>query len=489
MAQVARISGPLLAANLVRTQANLAVDTDLFHVGHLNRRLGILNNTPSTDIQVLGQTTFDDVYATRLKGGNIEFSTVGARAVVGDINLQSRNLIKAENLQTENLSFNNNDISSLNNSDINFQPNGTGVTHFRKNVNHVGNVDVTGNITIPGNLTVGGNFTFGNEESDTINFSKVDFEQDIVPNRTEDLLNLGSATKRWNDIDTAKLDIGDITIDTNVITTKTFNNNFYIRPSGTGAIVIEDLRFSGTTLTSTGSNDIEFAPGGEDIGISATGSLKVPAGTEAQRPGTFRDVRYNTTTNFFELFSTAYTPLRGIWSEDRQTYVLANAGNYFDFTTNNVTNTTLSNVELNTNKLVSQDNVVIDGATISSEATNQDIVLSATGFINVGDLQIDDANNRIINTSTNPFLLSFTNNVPTQYGHVAFTDTSGIVIPSGSLASRPGNPIVGTTRYNNTLRYLETWYDNAWNNVSGAGDTVTEDYMNEQVFIYTLALG
>ena len=90
MAQVARISGPLLAANLVRTQANLAVDTDLFHVGHLNRRLGILNNTPSTDIQVLGQTTFDDVYATRLKGGNIEFSTVGARAVVGDINLQSR---------------------------------------------------------------------------------------------------------------------------------------------------------------------------------------------------------------------------------------------------------------------------------------------------------------------------------------------------------------------------------------------------------------
>ena len=29
MAQVARISGPLLAANLVRTQANLAFETDL----------------------------------------------------------------------------------------------------------------------------------------------------------------------------------------------------------------------------------------------------------------------------------------------------------------------------------------------------------------------------------------------------------------------------------------------------------------------------
>ena len=41
----------------------------------------------------------------------------------------------------------------------------------------------------------------------------------------------------------------------------------------------------------------------------------------------------------------------------------------------------------------------------------QDIVLSATGFINVGvDSQIDDANNRIINTSTGN-ILSFTNKV------------------------------------------------------------------------------
>ena len=136
------------------------------------------------------------------------------------------------------------------------------------------------------------------------------------------------------------LDVGDINIDTNVITTKSFNSNFYIRPSGTGAIVVEDLRFSANVLSSTGSNDIEFAPGGQDIGITATGSLKVPAGTEAQRPSTATDVRFNTTTNFFELFSTAYTPLRGIWSEDRNTYVLANVDNsscipfIFDFTLN-----------------------------------------------------------------------------------------------------------------------------------------------------------
>ena len=41
MAQVARISGPLLAANLVRTQANLAFNTDLLYIGHLTGKIGI----------------------------------------------------------------------------------------------------------------------------------------------------------------------------------------------------------------------------------------------------------------------------------------------------------------------------------------------------------------------------------------------------------------------------------------------------------------
>ena len=84
---------------------------------------------------------------------------------------------------------------------------------------------------------------------------------------------------------TGMADIGDINIDTNVITTKAFNNNFYIRPTGTGAIVVEDLRFSANVLPQD-LNDIEFKPGGEDISITAVGSLRAPAGTEAQRPET-----------------------------------------------------------------------------------------------------------------------------------------------------------------------------------------------------------
>tara|TARA_B100001057_G_scaffold174842_1_gene175465 strand:- start:206 stop:1054 length:849 start_codon:yes stop_codon:yes gene_type:complete len=280
-------------------------------------------------------------------------------------------------------------------------------------------------------------------------------------------------------------DIGDINIDTNVITTKSFNANMYIRPSGTGAIVVEDLRFSANVLSSTGSNDIVLQPGGNDIGITATGALKVPAGTEAQRPSTANDVRYNTTTNFFELFSTAYTPLRGIWSEDRNTYVLANNDNSFSFVTNSATNTTLTDQGLVTNKLISQSNVTIDNANISSSAANQNIVFTANGAgtVNIGNLKING--NTITNTGSGDMVFSTTG---TDLGVVQFGGTGGFQIPAGGVTDRPIGQL-GMTRYNTVLRYLETWDGTQWANVSGAGDSVTTEYMEELTNIYTLALG
>ena len=488
---IARISGPLLAANLKRTQSNLAFETDLLYIGALNDRIGIKTSSPASTFNINGQINAPSTYATNYYAGNLHIDTDGVRAVVGDINLNAVEKIKIDNLKTtgvRKLQINNNDIMSFeNNDDIVFNPNQSGVTNFLKDTNVNGNVSATGNVVVPGNVTAGGNFDLGNQSTDTVDFDFVKFTQDLVPRRTEDLLSLGSATKRWNDINAGMLDVGDINIDTNVITTKSFNSNFYIRPSGTGAIVVEDLRFSANVLSSTGSNDIEFAPGGQDIGITATGSLKVPAGTEAQRPSTATDVRFNTTTNFFELFSTAYTPLRGIWSEDRNTYVLANVDNSFSFVTNGQTNTTLTADGLVTNKLISQDNITIDNANITSASTNADIVLTAngTGTVNIGSFKING--NLIQNTGAGDFVFNHAGNG--DLGVLKFGGTGGFVIPAGSLADRPAGVDVGATRYNTTLRYLETWEGTEWANVSGAGDSVTEEYMQELVNIYTLALG
>ena len=134
MAQVARISGPLLAANLVRTQANLAFETDLLYVGHLNDRIGIKTASPSAELNVAGQIYTPNIYNDRLTGGNLEVNTNGVRSIVGDIILNSPGIIHAETLHTENLKFDTNIISTReNNDDIVFDPNQSGKVHFLKN--------------------------------------------------------------------------------------------------------------------------------------------------------------------------------------------------------------------------------------------------------------------------------------------------------------------------------------------------------------------
>ena len=772
MPQVARISGPLLAANLKRTQSNLSVDNDLLYIGHLTGKVGIRTASQASELDIFGQTISNDFMSDRLTGGNLKVDTTGVTAIVGDIILDSQGTIHADELHTENLTFNDNYIGSKNNSDIVLDTNGTGTVEFPK-TKVTGTISTTGNITIPGNITVGGTMNLGDEPTDTISFNFAELSQDFTPHTTAGAYSLGSPTRVWNNVSTSQATIGDIEIDNDYITTKTLNNNLTLRPSGTGSIVIDDVAISGHNLISSGSSwnvntgtfsgfvqptnpslsnyktggisfspdgtkcfvsaevnqtirayicttpwdissinagavvtafdtstetqvgaspfnglvghfwrpdgtklfvsggygdtgsdqsrffayevsiawditqcqftgeasflgiskfdapnfhmspdgryifwmyydstwkiiryelstpwdltttgssqniqlstfhsgtegnaiwfnnsgtklylvdfdevvhtfvlavgfdlntitsvgvtknvgaqegtmpgawtsamamtfkhdgarlyvvglgasglplhgsikqfaldiarDLVITPGSGNITISSVAALNVPDGTEAQRPSSNRDVRYNTTTNFFELFSTAYTPLRGIWSEDRQTYVLANAGNDFSFVTNGVTTTTLSTTGLTTNKLISQNTVEIDGNTISSATTNADFNLTATGVVNIANFKFNAST--IHNTVAQPFKLSKTGNT----GYVQFDANVGMVIPAGSTAQRPIG-IIGQTRFNTDLAYMETYDGTDWANIAGVGGGITEQSMEELGNIYTIAL-
>jgi hypothetical protein len=141
---------------------------------------------------------------------------------------------------------------------------------------------------------------------------------------------------------------------------------------------------------------------------------------------------------------------------------------------------------LTAHKLVSQDSITIDNGTISSAGTNDAINLTAngTGSVIAGNFKL--SGNTITNThATNNLLLSKTG----QYGYIKFDGTIGIKIPTGGVASRPAGQAIGTSRFNTALGYLETWDGTTWANVSGAGDAINTEYMEEVGFIYTLALG
>lgn len=105
------------------------------------------------------------------------------------------------------------------------------------NIELVGNTNVTGNLDVTGNITLGGNITIGDQQVDTVNVV-ADFTSNLVP-QTDATYNLGSATKRWNNVyaNTINADlVGDITgnvtgqvsdISNHTTTELTEGNNLY----------------------------------------------------------------------------------------------------------------------------------------------------------------------------------------------------------------------------------------------------------------------
>jgi hypothetical protein len=65
-------------------------------------------------------------------------------------------------------------------------------------VTTTGNVAIGGNLTVTGDATINGNLTFGNADTDSITIG-AEIDSNLIPN-TDDTYDLGSATKKWQDI-------------------------------------------------------------------------------------------------------------------------------------------------------------------------------------------------------------------------------------------------------------------------------------------------
>ena len=76
-------------------------------------------------------------------------------------------------------------------------------------------------------------------------------------------------------METTVIDIDNIRIDGNTISSTNSNGDINITPDGTGNVVIESFTFDDDTISSSGTNDIQFAPGGNDVvpHITATHNL------------------------------------------------------------------------------------------------------------------------------------------------------------------------------------------------------------------------
>jgi hypothetical protein len=202
-AELGRISGPLLAANLLRRGADLSfrnfdADPDILYLDVNSGRIGINTSTPSRELTVNGTTTTTNLLVdTQATLGDLTFLTHRIQNAAGLINVVPNQLtdptVVINELRSDNLKLSNRTITTLTaNDNINLVADGTGRVVF-----NTVNVNVNGNLHATGNITWEGNIIIGDGNTDSVTFDS-DITSDIVPDQ-HNFYELGSATRnlRW----------------------------------------------------------------------------------------------------------------------------------------------------------------------------------------------------------------------------------------------------------------------------------------------------
>ena len=107
---------------------------------------------------------------------------------------------------------------------------------------------------------------------------------------------------------TPRIEVDDISIDGNVITTETVNTDLALSANGTGSVVIDNLAFKDSTITNTEVDGVlNFQQQGTGyFKIEGTNGFIVPVGDNTQRPASaYREtgmVRYNTEQRYLEIW-------------------------------------------------------------------------------------------------------------------------------------------------------------------------------------------
>jgi hypothetical protein len=333
MSQLGRIGGQVLTDNLLRAGVDLAFETNLLYLDVNNQQIGIRDSTPVYTLDVNNNIHTNELTVTtqaalgnlRINAPNTFTTSVGGI----DVYINGGGEIFHDRVTTNNLVFDGNQISSISNSNIVLDPNGSGTVQLLADTNITGNLAVSGNITMSGNLTGLGTLTFGDQTIDTVTIN-TDFTQSIIPG--DDITyamgaDAGDSTARrwsqahapdWTNITTGawpgsglrpqsavvsdqlRLD-GDI----NKISAIQSNDDVLLLPD-TGITRIESTQWQDNDITNLLNTPLTFAStaGIGYLRFMGDNGFVVPAGTSGERPSSpeLGDTRWNVTEQYLECF-------------------------------------------------------------------------------------------------------------------------------------------------------------------------------------------
>ena len=138
MAQVGRISGPLLTENLLRNGNNLAFRNDLdttqlLYLDVVEGKIAVNHNAPNYDLDVVGTLQTTNIKSPNAITAGFTFanSTISA---IGNIELNAAEAVVLSTLENGTIRITDNVISTIiSNADIDLTPNGTGAVDVVNN--------------------------------------------------------------------------------------------------------------------------------------------------------------------------------------------------------------------------------------------------------------------------------------------------------------------------------------------------------------------
>ena len=370
-----------------------------------------------------------------------------------------------------------------------------------------GNNTQTGNFVLTGDLTVGNdayfeNVNFINNQITTVNSNSnlelraagsgaVIINDNLILGQGLTVTGLSSTVTISNSalITSEKFVNNDILIQDNYITTTQSNSNLVLSGELTGGPRLERIKFDNNKIsTTTGNENIVIQGTTNNIIFNTISAVKIPTGTDAQRPTLAQaDLRFNTTETLFNGYSGAKVTFGGVYSADQRTNLTAHpTNNTLNFVANLIPSATISSTGINLNGLSTDNNLLFNGNTISSQSLNSDIFFTTNG---TGQVKIDDLgvrNNQFNNlNTTQPLILQ-----NTGFGYIQFSGTGGLVIPAGNNSQRPLNPEPGDIRWNNEDEQAEVFNGTQYQSFQGdSGTTLTGEEVEDVTNLWALILG
>jgi len=498
-----RISGPLLKSNLERNGVDLAFETDLLYFDVANNRIGIRKDNPQYDLDVNEEIKTTDLDVTEQAAiVNVLISvpnTFGTLVGPLEVRASGTPTFFHDALETSDLRFDQNTITSFANADIVFSPNGTGTVELLKSTQVIGNVAVSGNITVDGDLSAGDNIIVGDSPFDVASVIP-ELSSSLIP-AVNRFYNLGGTGLRWRDLHIinleglSQLQIANILISEPASISSTVGS-LNINASGLNPFAtFEEIRTPNISINDnriaaiTANTSIQFDTNGLGVirllnetnianNLRVTGNIVMSGDLSADGNITIGDQPVDTVT-----IATDFTQS-----------IIPGQDNFYDLGKSNKRwNTLISDgweeiVNLTPQAAIVSDQLFIDGINnkISATQLNQDVeLLPDTGITIIERTQWQD--DTITNLNSTPLTIG-----STGIGYYRIGGTNGMIIPAGTDSQRPLNPEIGSTRWNTTNigdQYLETYDGENWVLASGGGEEVTVDIQEDLSYIYSIILG